>query len=69
MNLTKVPPALLTELEEFRNVLNRVPTPEQIVISDMTRIIPGLFRLLCPQFIPLLIQKSRAFIASWKFRM
>ena len=69
MNLDKVPPALLTELEEFRNDLNRVPTPEQIVISDMTRFIPGLFRVLCPQFIPSLIEKSRAFLASWKFRM
>ena len=69
MSHTKVPSDIIEDLERCRNDLNRVTTPERIVISDMTRVIPGLFRELCPMFIPRFLQKSRILIASWKFRL
>ena len=56
-------------LEQCQRDLNRVPTPERILISDITRFIPGLFRELCPMFIPTFLKKSRVLLTSWKFRL
>ena len=69
MSHTKVPSDIIEDLQRWRNDLNRVPTPERILISDMTRVIPGLFRELYPMFIPRFLYKSRVLLASWKFRL